>query len=87
MNGLFGSIDEPRFAVEVRRRIEAPDCGPVPENWGEWGTWETVLVSSEQGANGYLSSIRRANKNLDREYRVTPAPTDRVRWGIGASDG
>lgn len=76
------TLDEPRFAVQVRKRIEVPDYGPIPDGCGQWGDWDTLLTCDGGKAREAMEAFQRANRNLPREYRLAHAPTDRERWGV-----
>lgn len=71
-------LDEPRYSLEVRRVVEVPEYGPLPDDCGKWSAWETLLTHDAERCEDAARSLRRANPR--NEYRVVPAPTDRERW-------
>jgi len=33
------TLDETRYSVQVRRRVEVPEYGPIPDDCGQWSAW------------------------------------------------
>lgn len=80
------TLDEARYSVQVRKRVEVPEYGPIPDDCGAWSAWDTLLTCDGDRAREAMEAFQRANRGLPREYRLVHAPTDRERW-FGATAG
>lgn len=76
---LRDTLDDPRYSVQVSRRVEVPDgMAPMPPNVGGWTDWDTLLTCDGKGAQEAMEAFQRANRG--RRYRLVHVPTDRERW-------